>query len=420
MGLSNKPTWRIYNAYLLEYSIYAFVITYLYTIRLSNGVALVMFFFALLSNPVKDKWEKLKSRKELMLHPLYFILISIGVLYSTDMKYGVSFIDRSIPFFLMAVLLGTSEFDEKKIVPRATIIFVLNTVVAAIYCLFQNVIFFRENHVDFKRFFDWEYSYEHLSDFIGLHPTYFSIVVLTAIIILIALPGITRLWQQIVRVLLVMFLSFFIILLGSKICIVILFLYSNLALLFYLKRKKNLKAILLYVLTNVVLFTIAFNTHVIYWRFAMAYETAMNTLNGTGQSEYRFMHWKCAAYAIQQRPIWGWGTADSIIPMNECYRAINMTELLDYNAHNQYLDTWAKLGLPGLGIVFLCLSMPFYVAVRRGDYAIATIFSVYIVVALTECIFSVQKGILLHSFLTSIYFGHICISAKKGDPLPQP
>jgi O-antigen ligase len=419
METNNKPKWRILNGYLLEYSIYAFVITYLYTIRVSNAVALVMFFFALLSNPLKDKWAKLKSRKELMLHPLYFILISIGVLYSTDVKYGVSFIDRSIPFFLMSVLLGTSEFNEKRIVPRVALIFVLNTVVAALYCLAQNVIFFRENQVDFKRFFDWEYSYEHLSDFIGLHPTYFSIVVLSAIIILILLPGITALWQKIVRVLLVMFLSFFIILLGSKICIVILFGYSNLALLLYLKRKKNLKAILLYVFTNVALFTIAFNTHVIYWRFAMAYETAKNTFNGTAQSEYRFMHWKCAAYAIQQRPLWGWGTADSSIPLNECYRAIHMTELLDYNAHNQYLDSWVKLGVPGLGIVFLCLAAPFYVAVRRKDYAFAAIFSVYLVVALTECIFTVQKGILLHSFITSIYFGHICILAKKGDPLPQ-
>lgn len=419
MGMNNRPTWRVYNGYLLEYSIYAFVITYLYTIRLSNALALVMFFFALLSNPLKDKWAKLMSRKELMLHPLYFILISIGVLYSTDMKYGVSFIDRSIPFFLMSALLGTSAFDEKKIVPRVAIIFVLNTVVAAIYCLVQNAIFFRENHLDFKHFFDWEYAYEHLSDLIGLHPTYFSIVVLIAIIILISLPGITKLWQQVVRVLLVVFLSFFIILLGSKICIVILFLYSNLALLFYLKRKKNLKAILLYVLTNVALFTIAFNTHVIYWRFVMAYETAMNTFNGTAQSEYRFMHWKCAVYAVKQRPLWGWGTADSNIPINECYNAINMTELLDYNAHNQYLDTWVKIGLPGLAIVFLCLAMPFYVAIRRGDYAVAAIFSVYMVVALTECIFTVQKGILLHSFITSIYFGHICILAKKGDPLSQ-
>ncbi|HEY5745768.1 MAG TPA: O-antigen ligase family protein [Chryseolinea sp.] len=416
MEINNKPKWRIYNAYLLEYSIYAFVITYLYTIRLSNAVALVMFFFALLSNPLQDKWSKLKSRKELLLHPLYFILICIGVLYSTDRQYGVSFIDRSIPFFLMSALLGTSEFDEKKIVPRISLIFVLNIVVAAMYCLLQNVIFFQENHLDFKHFFDWEYAYEHLSDMIGLHPTYFSIAVLVAIIILIALPGITRLWQKIVRVLLVMFLSFFIILLGSKICIVILFVYSNVALLVYLKRKKNLKAILFYVLTNVALFTIAFNTHVIYWRFVMTYKTIVNTFNGSGQLEYRFTHWKCAAYAVSQKPIWGWGTADSSIPLNECYRATHMTELLDYNAHNQYLDTWVKLGLPGLGIVFLCLALPFYVAVRRGDYAMAAIFSVYLVVALTECIFTVQKGILLHSFITSIYFGHICILAKKRDP----
>ncbi len=400
------------NLILLEYSLYCFVISYPYSVKWANGSMLAIFFFAMLSSSLMSKIERLKADNGLMILPAYFILLSIGVLYSNDVTYGLSNLERSISFFCAPLLLGTGDRISKKILIRAGWILTINTLLAALYCLLRNVFYFKENDITFKRFFDWEYTYEHLADFIQLHPTYFSILVLISIYMIIFQTSYESTVQKVRNMALIVFLFMFLILLGAKIAVLVLFLFVNIALITYLKKKGSLALVLGYVLVNAGMIAVAFNTHVIYWRFRMAYETFKNTWNGSEMSDYRLLHWKCTARAISEKPIFGWGTGDSYIPLDECYEGLKMNELLGYNAHNQFLEAWIKLGLPGLLMACLCLFYPLIISIRNRHYLFISIFSTYTLIALTESIFSVQKGIALYCLVTSIYLGHVYTSNK--------
>lgn len=401
------------NLVLLEYSLYGFAIAYPYSVKLANASMMGIWFFALLSSPFPCKIKRLKENNGLLLLPLYFLLICIGVLYSKNVPYGLTNMERLVSFLFTPLLLGTGENISRRILKRAGWVLTLNTVFAALYCLFQNVLYFRANEISFSRFFDWEYSYEHLADFISLHPTYFSILVLISIYMVIFQSNYKSIAYKVVNGILLGFLFVFLILLGSKIAVLILFVFSNVALIIYIRRRRKLSLLIGYISLNLLMVTVALKTHVIYWRFRMAYETLKNTLNGSELSDYRFLHWKCATKAVLQKPIFGWGTGDSLDPLNECYKDMKMNELVDYNAHNQFLETWLKIGLPGLLITSLCLVYPLYITIRNRHYLFTSIFSTYVLIAFTESIFSVQKGIALHCLITSIYLGHICSSQKQ-------
>ena len=389
---------------------FGFVLIYPYNVKWANAFILALCVFALFSNSIIEKISRLKETKGLVWLPIYFVLLAIGVLYSDDIKYSFSILERSLVFLGGPLLIATGEHISKRVFVKAAWIFILNTTAAALYCIVKNIFWFRTENVPFSRFFDWEYTYEHLAGFIGLHPTYFSMMVLISVYFLIFLPSYRSLGQKILNVLLIGFLVAFLILLGTKIGVLILFLFGNIALIIYLRKKKKMSLLFGYIFFNALALTIAFKTHVIYWRFRMAYETFKNTLNGNEMSDYRILHWKCAAQAIREKPLFGWGTGDSYVPLDACYREMKMDELLGYNAHNQFLETWIKIGFPGVLILALTLLFPLYVSIRNRHYLFISIFSMYFLIALTECIFSVQKGIALFSIISSIYLGHICIT----------
>jgi O-antigen ligase len=370
---------------------------------------IAIFVFGLHSNPFSDKIRLIKENKALVLLPCYFFLLCIGVLYSNDVGYGWSNIERSIGFLFAPLLLATSRRLNKSALARMGWLVTINTLLAALYCVVRNVLWFRENDMPLNRFFDWEYSYRHLSDFVQLHPTYFSILVLISIYMFIFFGNYRRWVGKIVNILSLIFLVMFLILLGSKIGLTILFLFINVSLIIFLTKRAQLWLILGYIFLNFAMLAIAFKTHVIYWRFRMAFENLKNTLNGSELSDYRVLHWKCAIRAIVEKPLFGWGTGDSYYPLDRCYNMMGMSELLGYNAHNLFLDAWIKIGLAGLALVFMSLVYPLYQSIKNRHYLFVSIFSMYIMVAMTESIFSVQKGISLFSILSSIYLGHICV-----------
>ena len=402
------------NSFMVEYCLYGFIIMYPFSVKWTNASILGLCLFGLLSSPVSFKMERLTERKSLLLFPLYFILLCIGVSYSSDVTNGLMYIERSISFFILPICFATGRRIPFVTLVRTGWIFTFTTVTASLFCIIQNILYFRNNEIPFGRFFDWEYSYIHLSGFIQLHPTYFSIIVLIAIYLLIYLPGQRRWTLMILRAVVIAFLFIFLIMLGTKIGILIFILFTNAAFIAYLRRKKMISLIFGYVLVNILMVGIAFRAHVIYWRFLMAYETFKNTLNGTEKSDYRIFHWKCASKAISQKPLFGWGTGDSHYPLNECYEGMGMNELVNYNAHNQFLETWIKIGLGGLLVTSLCLLYPLYKSIRNRHHLFISIFATYLVIAFTESIFSVQKGIALFSLIASIYLGHIYVSRPKA------
>jgi len=80
-----------------------------------------------------------------------------------------------------------------------------------------------------------------------------------------------------------------------------------------------------------------------------------------------------------------------------------------YNAHNEYLQITLANGIPGLLILLSCIFYPLLNYRKKFSGNIYFLFLLlFAVVAITESILEVNKGIIWYSFLNSIFaFGHL-------------
>jgi len=77
----------------------------------------------------------------------------------------------------------------------------------------------------------------------------------------------------------------------------------------------------------------------------------------------RFELWRAAIINLQQRPVWGWNVADYRHALENLVQQGRVTKpVLRYpdNVHNNYLDAWVFLGLPGLLGVLLLYGVPLW------------------------------------------------------------
>jgi len=391
---------------LLEASIICFIVVYPFSVWWCNAFIPVICLFSIFSSSVSYKIEKLKTTPGFWIMMIYFVITVIGYTYSTDRQNAWNFIERSIGFFVLPLFFGTAKL-EAQFLRKIFLTIVAVTTGSAIYCLVSNIRYFLDNKISFDYFFYWEYSYEHLTSFINLHPTYFSILILNSIVILVLAfkKGL------LVRIFLIVFLSFFQIMVGAKIGILLLFFIFNALAVGYIVQHKKKRLFIAYVAINVITIVTLYNTPVVYWRFRRAFESATSTPGFEG-TDYRLLHWSCAIQVIEKSPIVGVGTGDALGEINDCYKERHKDELLEYNAHNQLLETWMKAGIFGTIIVFLVLAAPYYKSVLARNYIFMFAFLIFLVVSLVESIFSVQKGITIFCFLSVLFQGPL-IGVKK-------
>jgi len=309
---------------------------------------------------------------------------------------------------ILPLFLGTVDLTHA-ITNRVQNVLILSTTLAITYCLASNVLFFLSNDINFKYFFYWEYAYRQLTSYIDFHPTYFSILILIAILFLLYSNAI----RLSAKIILTIYLVAFLIILGSKIGILMLICCINIVAIQTISKHRTRYLLVLLVLANLGTLLILYKTPVTYWRFRMAVENFYNYSDKTPTADYRLLHWTCSCGIITKNPILGVGTGDTPHLMNECYGTYGAPELLNFNAHNQYLESWMKLGIPGLIAILLCLAIPYTKSVVNQNYPFALIFGVFLCVSLVESIFSVQKGVALFSFLAALYLGNPQIMIKK-------
>ena len=392
---------------LLEVSIICFIVVYPFSVWWCKAFIPIICFFSIFSSPVSYKIEKFKTTPGFWVMMIYFVITAIGYTYSTDRQNAWNFIERSIGFFLLPLFFGTAKLDAR-FFRKILLAFVAVATGSAIYCLASNVMYFLNNKISFDYFFYWEYTYEHLTSFINLHPTYFSILILVSIVILVF----EFKKQLAIRIVLIAFLSFFQIIVGAKIGVLLLFFIFNALAVGYIIKHKKKRFFIAYVAINLITIVALYNTPVVYWRFRRAFESA-TSVRGFEGTDYRLLHWSCAIQVIEKSPLVGVGTGDALGEINECYKERHKDELLEYNAHNQLLETWMKSGIFGTLIVFLVLAAPYYKSVSARNYIFMFAFLIFLVVSLVESIFSVQKGIAIFCFFSVLFQGPL-LELKKG------
>ena len=116
--------------------------------------------------------------------------------------------------------------------------------------------------------------------------------------------------------------------------------------------------------------------------------------------------WKISAGIIKSNWLIGVGTGDVKDELVGKYRENKVEEALEFklNAHNQYLQTFITLGLPGIFVLLLMLFLPMIAAFRFHHILYFVFLLLFSINILVESMFETQAGVIWYAFFNVILF----------------
>ncbi len=347
---------------------------------------------------ISDNRPRLHFQKSAYLFFGFYLLHVIGLLWSSNLEYGIFDLQIKLSLVVFPLMLLTGSFPQNA--GFATIVRFFNSgcVTAVIIVLIRAIT--RVNELGPEAFF-----YKDLSWF--LHPAYFSMYLGLSLSFIL-----TRFITQrtakitITDTFQVLILTFTIMLLSSKAGIFVLLFIVILLVMYMLRTKPVLRLNLLIASVFLIISTSLIFSKSIYGRLLEMGKsmTEAGTAKMAESSAVRLMAWKAALNVIASNPISGTGTGDVKDELMKEYLA-GKYELLyqqRVNAHNQFLQTTATLGIPGL-ILFAGIIMALMAKLYRNRDLVVMCFLIIVIVnAMVESFLEVQAGVIFFTFFYGV------------------
>lgn len=146
----------------------------------------------------------------------------------------------------------------------------------------------------------------------------------------------------------------------------------------------------------------------------------------------RFEMWQGAARLIADKPLTGWGDSGYREGVTDlANRGVIHPRAADYgHAHNQFLDTLAKQGVPGFVALLLLLLLPlrlFSVYLRDDDLTVRALATAgallgvaHVDYGLTQAGFNHNSGVMVYAFWLVIWWGLLHRYRRRQDAAPAP
>ncbi|MFC2101225.1 O-antigen ligase family protein [Bacteroidota bacterium] len=353
-----------------------------------------------------------RSRQYILLFASLYIMYLIGLLYTSNFYgqegglFDIQVKMSLIVFPLIFATLPTHLYSDKTR-EFALKSFIAGCFLAILICLVIALI--QYSNTGSKH----EFYYTFISFF--LHPSYFSMYLNVAIIILLNKIFLDKKSHTKFRKLILIFLicSFMIfnILLSSKAGIIgMLIMFAIMILYMVIWKKMFFKAVLLLLSASVFITiflkilpfsTIRMNTV----KEAVKKEPARERDIAESSAE-RILVWGVSWEIIKENFIFGVGTGDVKLEMINIYKKHDYKNAmkLRLNAHNQFLQTFIAIGLIGLLLLILNLILPLFYAFKKQDIIYVMFLILIIFNFLAESMLETQAGVVFYSFMNVIIF----------------
>ncbi|GAB2724618.1 O-antigen ligase family protein [Halomonas garicola] len=144
----------------------------------------------------------------------------------------------------------------------------------------------------------------------------------------------------------------------------------------------------------------------------------------------RFEMWQGAAHLIAEKPLVGWGDRGYREGVTDlAKRGVVHPRVANYgHAHNQFLDTLAKQGVPGFAALLLLLLLPlrlFGVYLRDDDLTVralatagALLCVAHVDYGLTQAGFNHNSGVMVYAFWLVVWWGLLSGYRRRQDAAP--
>ena len=385
--------------------------------KLSSISIIILTIFFILDKRLFHKLKLLKNNNIVYFFIAYFIINLLGLLYTTDFIKGKAEVTVKLTFFILPIIIFTEEISKQKLF-SFFIAFKYWLILFSLFLLYHKLFI-----IGGPLFTLPTYS---LNPITGIHHAYFSlfyILMVGFVIYQIENQKIKFFYGYLELV----YLLFFITLLGSRIITGVILLYA----IFFLvnriivsSRKQKLLLIGSFILTSYFVvkqtnFASKFDRlSKVEWSlenniynhqvFTFEYDDV-----NSNSLELRLIKWYCALQILKENVLIGVGTGDFKTELVKKYTQIDFKKGMayKYNTHNQFLEEFVKFGLIG-GLFFILFMLKIIVdAINSRNkflFIIITSFSLFLIF---ESVFERQHGVVFFTlFIPILYKYHQIIN----------
>ena len=116
---------------------------------------------------------------------------------------------------------------------------------------------------------------------------------------------------------------------------------------------------------------------------------------------------------IRDHGIMGTGTGGTLDVLLAHYDKANLGDFYsDYNAHNQYIETYLEIGLFGFIALLFCFLTPLLYGFRNKNKLLTSLVIMVGLVCLSECFLERGRGLMLYALFVSLFM----FTEEKYDP----
>ncbi|MBL0684657.1 O-antigen ligase family protein [Aquimarina mytili] len=309
-------------------------------------------------NIFKSNKKLVFANKALLLFPLYFVILLLSLIYTDNLSDGLNLLQRSLSLFFFPIIFLYVKEDAaavKKLFDflllGLLISFFINLFIALYNCILivKDEIVFESSLETISLIlsaFSHGWNYFIGAEFSTLvNPNYVSLYIL-----LVLSYYLKKNLQSRRQVFIVIILFLYLFLLASIAAYLILAIMC-LLLIFSISDKSKKYTMAIVFLLGVIVFLK--NPRVFDFYSNVTELETSSKIDNTTVEKSRLLTWHASIKLIEESPLLGYGVGDTNEVLMEKYKELNYFHNYNnqYNAHNQFLQTFLQTGIIGFGVL---------------------------------------------------------------------
>jgi len=364
--------------------------------KLIPPIIILLFVSSLLNGSFK-----FKEKKGILALAILYITYVVGLIYSTNLKYGLFDLEVKLSLLLFPLVFFISKIEIKKIADNILNSFIDGCFVASVLSLVWAAIQYYL-YLDINSFFYGELALYGHSSYMAIFLCFSS-----ALIYIQNIKQDNEVSFPKKDLFLLGLFSIMIFFLVSKTGIIsILLIHFGFIGYLIIKNKLYLKGTVALVLISTLLFAGYKAFPEVNNRFNELFSTVFSEskeLNST--SSIRTEIWKTSVKILAQHPF-GVGTGDVKDVLVEHYinSGLNYAAEKELNAHNQFLQIALATGVLGLLVLLVMIFYPLYYAIKNRHIIYIVFLGLIIINFLTEAMLETLAGVVFFAFFNTMLY----------------